>query len=146
MYKDPIRAYCEMSYKVDNYPLQQKTFQSTILNCPICCHDLIVTAVEKFLGPLLSFWPINKATHKQSQTPDGHSPLTLYIKVPEATGQNRSHLNGPFLVHRWALSLHLRKNCSITHLCLIANESRSLFARATSAGQMGFRGWPTWCN
>lgn len=34
-------------------------------------------------------------------------PNPSYIRVPGATGLNRSHLNGAFLVQRWALSLSL---------------------------------------
>lgn len=82
-------------------------------------------------------------------------PLTSYIRVPVATGQNRSHLNRAFLVHRWALSLPLPLPFFIVmsriYVSLTANESRSacagllLQARWDSI-EMTFGRWPIWCN
>lgn len=106
-------------------------------------------------------WPIKalrwlhkqKHTHtltntQQMATPP--PPFTSYIRVPVATGQDRSHLNGAFLVHRWAPSLPLLLLFFIV-MSRVSNESRSacagllLQARWDSI-EMAFGGWPTWCN
>lgn len=116
----------------------------------------MVTAARKNIG-LLILLNINKDTHTylHKHTPDGHSPLAPYIRGPVATGQNRSHLNRAFVVHRWApfppplcLFFIVLSRISIS---VTANESRSacagllLQARWDSI-QMTFGGRPSWCR
>lgn len=118
----------------------------------------MVTAVWDIHWPINAFWHINKSTHIYTVT-NAHQmatpPLTLYIRVPVATGQNRSHLNRAFLVHRWALSLSLPRLFFIVlpriSVSLTANESRSacaglLLQDRWDSVEMGFGGWPIWCN
>lgn len=115
---------------------------------------VVTAAWKKSIGLLRPFdGSINKSTHMHWQT---HSrwplprPFTSYIRVPVATGQDRSHLNGAFLVHRWALSLPLLLLFFIV-MSRVSNESRSacaglLLQARWDSTEMTFGGWPTWCN
>ena len=123
------------------------------------CH-LWWQLLEKHIGLLISF----RSLHKQKQiVRQTHTwwplppppPLTSYIRVPMATGQDRSHLNEAFLVHRWGLSipplLLFFIVVSRASVSPIANESRSacaeLLLRARwDSIEMTSGGWPTWCN
>lgn len=114
----------------------------------------MVTAVWEILWPINAFWNINRSahtsTHQMATPPPSLLFFFLYVRVPVATGQNRSHLNGAFLVHRWALSPPLHRLFFID-VSLTANGSRSacaglLLQDRWDSVKMRFSGWPTWCN
>lgn len=98
----------------------------------------------------------NKSRHIQSQThtPDGHSPSTFALGprgnrsklVPPEQGTSGSQVSPCFFFNVFFFKIQYKYGFNL-HLYLsdIKWEQDSL-CWVTSVGQMGFSGWPTWCN